>query len=521
MKHLKSIASVRPFLTGMMLLIFLNGIFLWTAEGQSGNEEQDAQKRRIPYSKGKLEVYEKKTLFIFPVVYGPEIDHGVISDSRKHYLKELLHYMFVIDFKRINYYSLNAESSVDTFLVDAQAYIRNNIREISTRRLQPDGKLNEEMVTEQDLLKTSENSFLLVPYIDSIERKTIGGGDCENYEYYAYLHFDVYSTKEKLKIGSFPINNENNIIGMLASGISAPVLSLGELEHLSKSQKNDELSFRKVMGKLFTVLKNKLKQMPQFRLKGELTFVGASTFGFDMGRDNGIRIDERYKTWVTKENGQKNMTGFGKIRKVKESFSEAQTLIGSPEEGDQLEEDPKLGVTILGGYGMAPITLRINGINVSSGPHTCILFGLEYELGPSLGLSEWYSILNFRVGSPKQEHGSYSKYNSMAHLLVNIGLLKRFCFGRFSLNFSGALGLNNVVLKKSWSEISGSGIGFTFKSSLEMLLTPEFSLYGGCVLDFYANPGKIKIDNFKEDFPSGWEWNARGLSINVGAKLTI
>ena len=82
---------------------------------------------------------------------------------------------------------------------------------------------------------------------------------------------------------------------------------------------------------------------------------------------------------------------------IEESSSEAQTVIGRPEEGDQVEEDPKVGINVGGGFGFAPLHINLYGDDIAAGLNPCLFLGVEYELGPVVKLSEWYATAELRI----------------------------------------------------------------------------------------------------------------------------
>ncbi|MGD2088599.1 MAG: hypothetical protein PVH61_20650 [Candidatus Aminicenantes bacterium] len=471
-------------------------------------------------SENDLKTYERKSLFIFPVLYNAEINTRTLNDRRKLFLSTLMYQMFVNDFRRINFFDVRANESIDTFLQDAHSYIRRNVKQITAHRLQPDGKFKEAVVTSEDLLRTTDNSFALVPFFDSIEREVVEGEESTSYSYNIYVHFDIYSTKTKEKINTLKINNKKNVIGILSSVTGSLMLDHSDLNGLPEDEKKDEKSFRNAIAGLCTILKTKMKSMPEFRIMAELSMVNHSMFGFDMGQDTGIKIDHRYKTYVSLADGRQKMTGFGKIREVKESYSEAQILIGRPGEGDQVMEDPKVGINVVGGLGTAPLHINL-GDDIVVGSHKCIFLGTEYELGPMMGMSEWYTALNLRIGLPSPEN-PYNDYFTVSQILLNLGVVKKIYLRRVALNFGGYLGVHAAALTdNSDNKLQGGGLGFTMNAVVEFMITPSISAFGGFNLDVYPNPSTLKDNGYEEPFLEGWDWNAKGLSLNLGMKVTF
>jgi hypothetical protein len=491
-----------------------------------GGKESEAsrQESEIAYTETEdLKIYEKKSLFIFPILYEKSIGSGVLTNQRKVFMNEQMQKMFVRDFKRIDFYNIKADDSIESFLNDADVCIHKNAKTILAVRMEADGKLKEAVIAEDDLRKTFKNSYAIVPFIDSVEKKVVEGEKSTSYVYDMYIHFDIYNTKTRQKIKTLKINNKKNVLGILSSVTGSLQVDNNDLKDLPKEVRKDEESFRSSTAGLYAVLKKEIKSMPQFRIAAIISSVSHGKFGFDIGKDIGIKIDHRYKTYVNQADGSKKMTAFGKIRKVKKSFSEAQTLIGKPGEGDQVLEDPKVGINVTGGFGLVPLHIDL-GDDVVAGSHKCLHLGAEYELGPVLGRSEWYTALNLRIGIPSPEE-EYDQI-TISQVLFNLGLVKKFYLRRMALNFGGYIGIHSAKITQDYfyyleNEVKGSSWGLTLNAGAEFLITPSISAFGGFYLDFYSNPSKLKSGGSDESFPDDWEWNARGLSLNLGVKVTL
>jgi hypothetical protein len=517
MTNLKSYRS-KGMLFSLILFFSLSCIFSNTLMGNDQGGSKEKQGNEV----GQLKTYQQKSLFIFPLLCNNSISSGVLNDQRKQFMAHQLYKMFVTDFKRINFYDVKSDDTIDNFLQDAQSYIRKNVKHITALRMNDDGKFKEAMVTGADLFKTMGNSFALVPYIDSVESKVVKDDDSTRYRYNMYIHFDIYNTMTKERLKTLKINNKKNILGSLASVTGSMQVDNSDLEGMSERRKQDEESFRNATAGLYTILKKELRRMPQFSIMATLSQVSASKFGFDMGKDTGIKIDHRYRTYVSKADGSKKMTGFGKIRKVKTGYSEAQTLIGKPQEGDQVMEDPKVGINLVAGYATAPLQISMGNGDIVSGLQPCALVGIEYGVGSLLKVSELYTALHLRVGAPKADETFTLGYDSGTQIIVDFGLLKKFYLRRFSLNIGGYVGYHSADVTIAEEEITGAGFGFTLNAGLEIMLSPSFGLYGAANYDMYPNPSKLKDqDDDEYDFPTGWEWNAKGLSFNLGAKVTF
>ena len=151
----------------------------------------------------ELETYERKSMFIFPVQYG-DFDNELCSPERQEFVANKIDQMFVKEFQRLDFFNVETDQPFQTFLDDAEAYIRENARDIAANRMEADGKFKEAMVTLDDLLKTLDNSFALVPYVDDVQEtvktETVEEDGKEKevvtgYSYKVFLSFQIYNLK--------------------------------------------------------------------------------------------------------------------------------------------------------------------------------------------------------------------------------------------------------------------------------------------------------------------------------------
>jgi hypothetical protein len=178
-----------------------------------------------------------------------------------------------------------------------------------------------------------------------------------------------------------------------------------------------------------------------------------------------------------------------------------------------------VGINVVGGLGMAPLHINLED-DVAAGSHLCLFLGAEYELGPILRLSELYTALNLRIGLPRLEE-TYADAHNLSQLFVNVGIVKKIYFRRLALNFGGYIGLHSATLTANSIDTKGSSFGFTLNAGIEAMITPSLSAFGGVNLDLYPDPSKYENNGTEIDLPDGWEWNAKGVSLNLGAKVTF
>jgi len=466
----------------------------------------------------ELETYERKSLFLFPVQFSADVDQALVTQERREKIDTEIYDMVVKEFTRVDFFDVQAEQSFTAFLENADAYIRDNAQNIASQRMDADGKFKEAMVTLDDLLKTLENSYALVPYVDSIKEevktKTFEEGDKDvdlpvSYKYVIYMHLDLYSTSTGAKLRTIKANNGSNLMGMLFSSVGDSLVNddsrktEDELEALKARQ------FNAAVSGLLTVLKKDMRAIPEFKIKAVASTVTAGSIGFDMGKDTGIRMDQRYKAYTYDAEGNRHMTAFAKIRKIDANYSEAQVLIGRSEEGDQIMEDPKLGLNIYAGLAFVPFTMEYaetgGSDEIYTGQNMAFLIGAEYNLASSTNISEFYLTANLRVSSPKCEDfpdnpmlEGYIEGYSMTVSTADVGIMKKFYLSRLAitLGLSGAYTSYELTDEddKVFSTIKGNSIGATFRGGAEFLLTPEIFAYGNITYDMIGNPSEIDVD---------------------------
>lgn len=497
---------------------------IYKQEMLAAKKKKEEETRYV--SAGDLKTYERKSLFVFPTIYKnykKSANLGILTKKRKSFISRQMKKMFETDFERFNIIRIHAGASVTTFLQDADAYVKKYKKKITAGMMDMDGRFKDKMVKAEDLTKTIKNSYALVPVIDSIEKKEVEKKESTKYVYNMYIHFDVYDTNSKLKIKTLQSNNKKSILGVLSSVTGSLQVDDSDLKDLPESVREDEKSFRNAITGLFAIQKKKIKEMEEFRIYATVTDLSLLRFGFQMGEDVGIKIDHRYKTFVDVGDGSKKMTGFGKIRKVEKNSSKAQTLIGKPEEGDQVVEDPKVGINVVGGFGFAPFKANLYDNKIISGSHPCLILGAEYELGPLTGFSEWYAAIDLRIGLPGTEE-KFKDTVSASQVLYNLGIIKKIYIRRWSLVFGGYFGVHSATLDGgyNWGKTKGSGYGVALRGGAEMLITPSISAFARLGLDLYPNASSVSIDGQKYiPLSDDFAWNAKGISLNFGAKVTL
>jgi hypothetical protein len=272
------------------------------------------------------------------------------------------------------------------------------------------------------------------------------------------------------------------------------------------------------------------KKIEEFKLTGDVQEI--TTFGikFNLGRREGIGLDDSY--WVEEmqetESGNvvKVRRGFVKVREVgnntadESAESYAQVITGSNySPGLSITEIPLLGINGVIGFGKLPITISTFdnsstefglskydfGITVNSevdgayGP----MLDIQADLANVTGIPEFWFNLGGAVGFLNVDgkfylqsftDGNYSGIDSSNNVGVSLtghlhaGLLKKFYFRRFGLLFQGDVKYALTHFSAKGKDENGDNLdyamthhalGFDVRAGMEIYLTPTFSIGGG------------------------------------------
>ncbi len=272
------------------------------------------------------------------------------------------------------------------------------------------------------------------------------------------------------------------------------------------------------------------KKMDEFKLTGEVQELTALGLKFNLGKREGVGLDDAY--WVEEmqetESGQvtKVRRGFVKVRSVgnnnvdQSAKSYAQVITGSNySEGLSVSEIPLLGVNALAGFGQFPVKvsrfdnftnatlfglskydfgMTVNSeTNVSYGP----MLDFQADLAKATGVPElWFNlggalgVLNVNGTFYLPDSGSFANgidsSNDVGLSLtgyIHAGLLKKIYFRRFGLIFQGDVKFALTNFSATGKDENGNDLkysmtnghlGADLRAGLEIYLTPTL-LFGG------------------------------------------
>jgi len=434
-------------------------------------------------AEGELEVSAKKTLFVFPVQYGPNAQ-GVPA-ARQRWIGEQFFETFVTGFERFDFIEMTPDADIDRFLENSDAYLREHARDLVQRRKEPDGRIGEARVTLDDLVRAVQGGYAFVPVFDKVKRVK---DEKDNVTFEIAAHLDIYRTADRAKVGTVYGSTEGvgGLIGAMTLLTETALKGPG-------AQRSVERTFRRSVVGVFEEMKTHVRKLEEFSLKAVVTSSASGRFTFDLGRNFGVKLDRRYMVWRLDPNGNRTkMLAFGKARRIGPARSTAQILIGTASEGDQVVEAAAFGLNISPTVGIIPLEtsgfdwFRDHEVIFFGGPYTLpvdrdamrplIGVTLEYNVAWLTGVSELYTIMD----GGWVPVGGLIVFNGMIGLekkvyLRRLALLGAVKYGVFGVNFID----HDLLEDESLEEAEDARVwGIGADVGAELLLSPNLALQG-------------------------------------------
>ena len=437
----------------------------------------------------QLQRSEKKTLFVFNTQYAKSFDH--MNSKRQRWARDKFEETFVTTFERFDFIDVQADGPVDSFLVDANAYLEQHAQELVQLRKEPDGRIGEARVTLDDLIAAVNNGYAFVPKFDKVKREKIKqekGG--YRYEFHIDAHIDIYRTSDKIKLTTVRGSSDaiGGVLGAMKMMASAALLGEGEND-------KEERAFKTAIEGVYEQMKTTIRKMDEFSLKAVASDTDLNGFTIDLGKDFGVRMDRRYKAWSLNLQGERiKMEAFGKVRKIEQERSRVQVLIGQVGEGDQVIEDARFGLNIAPMVGIIPWKAEgfdeIDGLSFNfldpnvvfalppdeEGRKLNIGLQLEYNTAWLVGISELYLVAE----------GGLVPVKNMTVWQGMGGLRKKWYFRRYAVFGTiklGGIGVDFIDTDflddpnvEEGSDATVYGVGVDVGG--EVLLSPDIALKG-------------------------------------------
>jgi len=125
-----------------------------------------------------------------------------------------------------------------------------------------------------------------------------------------------------------------------------------------KKVKGDEYAFRQAADWMAMNLAVRTAELETFRLKGEVVDAGWSWVEFNLGKAEGLFVDQRFRVFEDYEEGGKVRRvkkGFFFVRQVGDRISRGKVIIGSYEPGMYVREFPRIGIDVVPRFFIGPL----------------------------------------------------------------------------------------------------------------------------------------------------------------------
>lgn len=174
------------------------------------------------------------------------------------------------------------------------------------------------------------------------------------------------------------------------------------------------------------------KDIEDFKLKTQIMEVTGTNIGFNMGRKEGIHIDDRFIVGEMMMNADGELVfkkdGFARVKAVGNNivnpgeFSYGYgVIVGDWAPGMSLVEYPTLGIDLYGMLGVLPLSTDESGFELSSA--IAIGIDLAYNIGELVGTPHWYITAGAALGTAELDDGFDSYFGGST--FIDIGVMKR------------------------------------------------------------------------------------------------
>jgi hypothetical protein len=292
------------------------------------------------------------------------------------------------------------------------------------------------------------------------------------------------------------------------------------------------------------------QQIPEFRLSGQVIDKGIMSVGFNLGKREGIKLDDKYQIVEISEDEKGNQTakksGWVMVTSVADSNSKqgykskAQVIGGNPYVGAVLSEYPRLPVDLQIGARMFAYTATadtadslISRLKLSNGFGAGI--DILYDIGKWLCLNQFFFAISGGIGTGSvsgYKDSLYDPANDVEHGGANISgllswnaevsLVKKFYIGRVAIVLQPEIGYQSIILTTDkWSGPNGdeyymlnnTALGFAGNGALEFAVSPSINLGVGAGYQLYGKSSSWDY-SYKNGSNGNWQKIA---TVNSGA----
>jgi|GEM_PF-2322729 len=241
------------------------------------------------------------------------------------------------------------------------------------------------------------------------------------------------------------------------------------------------------------------KEIEDFKLRTQVVEVTGAQIGFNMGRKEGVHVDDRYVLGelVMSSNGQLSFKqdGFARVGKVGDNRSNAGELsygygviVGDWAPGMTLVEYPTLPLDIYGMAGTLPLGISDDDADLRS--NFAIAAEIAYNISHGVGTPGWYITAGAALGNATYTDDDRADSLDAGMSYFDISVMKRFQLRRLDGYIKGGAayfgtsitdpGANDVTWtfsNEAFGGVVGGGLNLTL--NLDMAIGLRYSYYFG------------------------------------------
>jgi hypothetical protein len=273
------------------------------------------------------------------------------------------------------------------------------------------------------------------------------------------------------------------------------------------------------------------QDMPEFRLSGQILEKGFMNVSFDLGKKEGVKLDDKYnivetsqdadgKT-VEKKNGWILVTSVGDTTSKEGYKSKAQVISGSPYIGEVLSEKPLLPIDLIGKIRLFAFSVKEPDESWSKVRATDA-FGFQvdaqYNIGRCMGINQLFFDFGFGLGwgGVSGQYGDGYDYLLSSVKAWEFSFVKKFYIGRCALVIQPLFGLQYVSLETEADDddisyrAANSSSGFALNGGLEYALSPSCNFGVGVGYQMYGKSSTWDID-YRAGSSGSWTSDNTGV----------
>lgn len=368
-------------------------------------------------------------------------------------------------------------------------------------------KAKESGVTGEQLEKIMNSAFLYLPVISDYVLLESGSGDNQSWKCMAQTGILWYSLSTK---GDNPkitlrVKKSTLTFGLARKkSVGASLVTGGGVKGYAidgETVTPQEFAFRSMVKAGVKNLVVATQEIPEFNLSGQVVEVSGGKIGFDVGKEEGLTIDDKYKIMVMSEGADGSikeerqgwvLTSFVADSNSKEGYkSKAKIIGGSAGLGNVLREYPRLPIDILVGFKTFPVKADYAaGINdtlkIESAGMGLDLLAL-YNIGRHFGISQLFLGFGWGFGTGKAT-GSFYIYDikDIQMQSFEVPLMKRFYLGRLGVDAEAAVTIQQctfdlVSIGITNYSLANNTTGLSAGAKVEYALTPSLNINAGAL----------------------------------------